>query len=189
MRRPGLKGQNPACAALLRRLIVLVALLGCAPPAFAQPDGAQLEGKTVKRIDFVGLELYTKKAVMARMQTQEGRAFSRKGLEDDLRTLAGHTARAIAPPGDPNQPPPEAPPLPPKVFSVMLAGGGVKGGLIHGTSNATASEPDLDPVGPGDLATTMYHQLGIVADKELMAPGDRPIEIVDGGKLVKPLIS
>jgi len=77
----------------------------------------------------------------------------------------------------------------PKVFSVMLAGGGVKGGLIHGTSNATASEPDLDPVGPGDLATTMYHQLGIVADKELMAPGDRPIEIVDGGKLVKPLIS
>jgi hypothetical protein len=77
----------------------------------------------------------------------------------------------------------------PKVFSVLLAGGGVKGGMIHGMSNATASEPDLDPVSPGDLATTMYYQMGIIADKELMAPGDRPIEIVDGGKLIRPLIS
>jgi len=77
----------------------------------------------------------------------------------------------------------------PKVFSVMLAGGGIAGGLIHGTSNATASEPDLDPVGPADLGTTMYHQLGIIADKELMAPGDRPVEIVNGGKVVKPLVA
>lgn len=77
----------------------------------------------------------------------------------------------------------------PKVFSVMLAGGGIKGGMIYGSSNATASEPELDPVEPGDLATTVYHQLGIVADKELMAPGNRPIEIVDGGKLIRPLIS
>jgi hypothetical protein len=61
--------------------------------------------------------------------------------------------------------------------------------MIHGMSNATASEPDLDPVSPGDLATTMYYQMGIIADKELMAPGDRPIEIVDGGKLIRPLIS
>jgi len=77
----------------------------------------------------------------------------------------------------------------PKVFSVMLAGGGVTGGQMYGASNATASEPDRDPVYPADLATTVYNQLGIVADKELMAPGDRPIEIVDGGNLIKPLIS
>jgi hypothetical protein len=77
----------------------------------------------------------------------------------------------------------------PKVFSVMLAGGGIKGGLVYGASNSTASEPDSDPVGPEDLATTIYHQLGIVADKELMAPGNRPIEIVDGGKVVKGLLA
>jgi hypothetical protein len=77
----------------------------------------------------------------------------------------------------------------PKVFSVMLAGGGIKGGMIYGTSNSTASEPDTDAVGPEDLATTVYRQLGIVADKELMAPGDRPIEIVDGGKVVKELLA
>jgi hypothetical protein len=77
----------------------------------------------------------------------------------------------------------------PKVFSVVMAGGGTKKGYIHGASNATASEPDRDEVGPEDLAATVYHQLGIVADKELMAPGNRPIEIVDGGKVRKELLA
>lgn len=77
----------------------------------------------------------------------------------------------------------------PKVFSVLLAGGGIKGGVIYGSSNSTASEPETDPVDPADLATTVYNRLGIVADKELMAPGDRPIEIVDGGKLIEPLLA
>ncbi len=77
----------------------------------------------------------------------------------------------------------------PKVFSVMLAGGGIKRGLVYGASDPTASEPELDPVNPADLATTIYHLLGIVADKELMAPGDRPIEIVDGGEVIKALLA
>ncbi len=76
----------------------------------------------------------------------------------------------------------------PKVFSVLLAGGGIKGGIIHGASDSTASEPENDPVSPADLAATMYRLLGIVSDKELMAPGDRPIEIVNGGKLITPLM-
>jgi uncharacterized protein (DUF1501 family) len=77
----------------------------------------------------------------------------------------------------------------PKVFSVLLAGGGVRRGMIYGASDATAAEPDRDPVSPADLATTVYRQLGIDAQRELMAPGDRPIEIVKGGKLLQPLVS
>ncbi len=77
----------------------------------------------------------------------------------------------------------------PKVFSVVLAGGGIKRGAIYGLSNSTASEPDKDPIGPEDLATTIYHLLGIVADKELMAPGNRPIEIVKDGNVVKELLA
>jgi uncharacterized protein (DUF1501 family) len=77
----------------------------------------------------------------------------------------------------------------PKVFSVVLAGGGIKQGIVYGTSDATASEPEDDPLTVEDLATTVYHQLGINADKELMAPGNRPIEICDGGKVIKELIS
>ncbi len=77
----------------------------------------------------------------------------------------------------------------PKVFSVALAGGGVKRGFVYGTSDSTATEPETDPVGPEDLFTTVYHTMGIVADKEIMAPGDRPIEIVDGGKVVKEILA
>ena len=77
----------------------------------------------------------------------------------------------------------------PKVFSVVMAGGGVKRGIVYGTSNATASEPDENPLNVEDWATTIYHCLGIVADKELMAPGDRPIEIVNGGKVRKELLA
>ena len=77
----------------------------------------------------------------------------------------------------------------PKVFSLAMAGGGIKRGSVYGTSNSTASEPDVDPLTVEDWATTVYKCLGIVADKELMAPGDRPIEIVNGGKVVKELLA
>lgn len=76
----------------------------------------------------------------------------------------------------------------PKVFSSVMAGGGIKPGITYGTSSATATEPDEDPLGIEDWATTIYHCLGIDAQKELMAPGDRPIEIVNGGKVVKELL-
>jgi uncharacterized protein (DUF1501 family) len=77
----------------------------------------------------------------------------------------------------------------PKVFSVVLAGGGIKQGIVYGSSNSTASEPEEDALTVEDWATTIYDRLGIVADKELMAPGDRPIEIVDGGKVRKELLA
>jgi uncharacterized protein (DUF1501 family) len=77
----------------------------------------------------------------------------------------------------------------PKVFSVVLAGGGIKKGSIYGSSDATATEPEENALTVEDLATTVYHQLGINADKELMAPGNRPIEICDGGKVIKDLLA
>jgi hypothetical protein len=76
----------------------------------------------------------------------------------------------------------------PRVFSLAVAGGGFKKGLVYGSSNSTASEPEENPVKVEDVLTTVYHQLGINADKELMAPGARPIEIIDGGAVVKDLI-
>jgi hypothetical protein len=77
----------------------------------------------------------------------------------------------------------------PKVFSVLLAGGGVKKGMVYGASDAIAAEPADNPLTVEDLATTVYHCLGIVADKELMAPGNRPAEIVDGGKVRDDLLA
>jgi uncharacterized protein (DUF1501 family) len=77
----------------------------------------------------------------------------------------------------------------PRVFSVMLAGGGVKRGHLHGSSDALGGEVDTDGISVADLATTVYHQLGINADKELMAPGNRPIEIVAEGTVLDSLLA
>jgi len=77
----------------------------------------------------------------------------------------------------------------PKVFSVIMAGGGIKQGIVYGSSNATASEPEENALTVEDWATTIYERMGIVADKELMAPGDRPIEIVKGGKVRQALLA
>ncbi len=77
----------------------------------------------------------------------------------------------------------------PKVFSTLMAGGGVKPGQVYGSSNATASEPEENALTVEDWATTIYKCLGITADKELMAPGARPIEIVDGGKVRHELLA
>jgi hypothetical protein len=77
----------------------------------------------------------------------------------------------------------------PKVFSVVMAGGGIKRGIVYGSSNAIASEPEENALTVEDWATTIYKCLGVVADKELMAPGDRPIEIVDGGKVRQELLA
>ncbi|TWT98188.1 hypothetical protein Pla108_23450 [Botrimarina colliarenosi] len=76
-----------------------------------------------------------------------------------------------------------------KVFSVVVAGGGMKRGAVIGSSGATATEPEETPVTPEDLATTVFHQLGIAAEKELIAPGDRPIEIVKGGRVRPELLA
>jgi Protein of unknown function (DUF1501) len=77
----------------------------------------------------------------------------------------------------------------PRVFSTVIAGGGFKQGYVHGSSDALGGEPENDPVSVVDLATTIYHQIGINADKELMAPGDRPIEICDGGTVLDELLA
>ncbi len=77
----------------------------------------------------------------------------------------------------------------PRVFSVAMAGGGVKKGFIHGKSDALGAEPEENPVGPEDLAKTMYRLLGINSEKRLMADGGRPIDIVNGGQILTDLIA
>jgi uncharacterized protein (DUF1501 family) len=77
----------------------------------------------------------------------------------------------------------------PKVFSVVLAGGGLKQGFAYGTSDATASEPENDPLTVEDLAATVYHQLGIDHTKKLLAPGNRPIDLVREANVRKDLIA
>lgn len=76
----------------------------------------------------------------------------------------------------------------PKAFSIVLAGGGIQGGVIHGETDAFGSEPVRDEVGPEDYAATIFTQLGIDIEKKLMSPGDRPIDIVREGSIIETLV-
>lgn len=75
-----------------------------------------------------------------------------------------------------------------RVYSMMLAGGGFKPGLIHGASDSTGGEPARDAVPLENLMATIYHQMGIDAAKELIAFGTRPIEIVKDAEVVTQLL-
>jgi uncharacterized protein (DUF1501 family) len=77
----------------------------------------------------------------------------------------------------------------PKVFSIVLAGGGIKPGQVYGSSDPTAAEPHDDPLTLEDLAATLYRCLGIDGEKRLMAPGNRPVRIVDNGKARSGLLA
>lgn len=77
----------------------------------------------------------------------------------------------------------------PRVFSIVLAGGGIKRGSIYGASDALAGEPADNALSIEDYSTTIYHLLGIDARKDLMSPGDRPQAIVMNGNVVQDLLA
>jgi len=77
----------------------------------------------------------------------------------------------------------------PRVFSVVLAGGGCKRGFVFGSSNASGAEPERDPVSPGDLAATVFTLLGIDPTQKLRAPGDRPIDLVREGRVLTGILA
>jgi len=76
----------------------------------------------------------------------------------------------------------------PKVFSIVMAGGGIKQGLVHGATDPTGSEVDSDPLQVPDYAATVYQLLGIDYEKTLMA-GTRPVKIIKDGEVAKALLA
>jgi uncharacterized protein (DUF1501 family) len=67
-----------------------------------------------------------------------------------------------------------------KLFTTVLAGGGVKGGMVYGSSDKYASEPATNPVSPVDLAATIYQCLGVDPRTEIADRFGRPLTLCDG---------
>jgi uncharacterized protein (DUF1501 family) len=78
----------------------------------------------------------------------------------------------------------------PRVFSALLAGGGVAGGQVIGSSDATGETPHQRAVTPSDLAATIYSLLGIDPSLELHTDDGRPVRVVPtGAELIPELLS
>jgi hypothetical protein len=69
----------------------------------------------------------------------------------------------------------------PQCWTVVMAGGGVKGGQIVGSSDSIGGAPKDRPVMPSHVAATVYKCLGIPIDKELKTPQGRVVRLVDHG--------
>jgi hypothetical protein len=65
-------------------------------------------------------------------------------------------------------------------YSILMAGGGVRGGLVHGSSDRTASYPSTNPVSPQDVAATIFHSLGIDPRAHMTDQQGRPLVACTG---------
>jgi hypothetical protein len=72
----------------------------------------------------------------------------------------------------------------PHCFSVVMAGGGIKGGQVYGASDRIAAYPALDAVSPEDLIATIYDRLGVDPHAQIHDQQDRPFPLADGRVIV-----
>ena len=73
----------------------------------------------------------------------------------------------------------------PHCYSSLLAGGGIRGGTIYGSSDRGASYPIDNPVSPHDLTATMMHALGVPPKAQLRDQSGRPRWVYDGKPIVE----
>ena len=74
-------------------------------------------------------------------------------------------------------------------YSVLLAGAGIRGGTVHGESDAHAAFVKNNPAHIRDICATIYHCLGIDPEMPVYDHGRRPIPIAHGGRPLKELLA
>jgi hypothetical protein len=74
-----------------------------------------------------------------------------------------------------------------QVFTSVMAGGGIRGGIVHGASDKFAAQPALDPTSPADLVATIYHCLGIDPTTQIMDMLQRPHPLTTG-KIIESIL-
>jgi hypothetical protein len=74
-------------------------------------------------------------------------------------------------------------------YSVLLAGGGIRGGTIHGASDEQAAFIKDKPVHIRDICATIYHLLGIDPAMPVYDRANRPIAVAQGGQAIKEILA
>jgi uncharacterized protein (DUF1501 family) len=74
-------------------------------------------------------------------------------------------------------------------YSLVLAGGGVKGGYVHGASDKIGAKPSRNPVTPADVIATVYECLGVPHDLELRDRLARPFVLCPWGHPIREVIA
>ena len=77
----------------------------------------------------------------------------------------------------------------PRAFSGVLAGGGLKGGLVHGATTSDGQSVKDAPVSVQDLFATICQSVSVDPAIENISPIGRPLKIVDGGRPIQSLFA
>jgi len=77
----------------------------------------------------------------------------------------------------------------PSAFSCLLAGGGIKGGMKYGETDAIGNKVRKDPVTVQDFNATIAHAVGLPHDLVVMSPSKRPFKIADKGTPILDLFA
>ena len=75
-----------------------------------------------------------------------------------------------------------------QAMTIVLAGGGVPGGVVHGKTDAHAAAVKEHPHTPADFACTVYALLGIDPHKTYLSPSKQPVPIVQGGEPIRAIL-
>jgi len=73
-------------------------------------------------------------------------------------------------------------------YSVLFAGAGIRGGTIHGATDAHAAYVKSHPVSTSDICATIYHLLGIDPDMKVY-DNDRPVPVAHGGRPIEEILA
>jgi hypothetical protein len=73
-------------------------------------------------------------------------------------------------------------------MSILIGGGGIKGGVAVGSTDSRGEYPQDRPLGPQDLHATIYHCLGIDPTTSFLNHQGRPVPAMDQGEVIKELV-
>ena len=77
----------------------------------------------------------------------------------------------------------------PRVAPAILAGGGIRAGQVIGATDRTAGSVTRRPVHYQDVFATLYHNLGIAADRTtIVDPTGRPQYLLDRGEVIREVV-
>ena len=77
----------------------------------------------------------------------------------------------------------------PKVFSAVMAGGGIKGGYVYGASDKDGREVADKQATPQDFLSTIGYAMGLPVDEVVMSPSNRPFTVGDKGSAITELFA
>jgi hypothetical protein len=73
-------------------------------------------------------------------------------------------------------------------MAVLLAGGGLRRGVVHGGTDGHGEAPASDPCSPADVAATIFAALGIPPEHEVRTSSGRPLPVFREGRVLEALV-